>query len=329
MLKQIQSSRRGWRRFTARFSLAGAIVLAACAGTLLPACSEPAMEGNEAPDTDIPICIAPDVQTRVTDGAFEEGDAVGLTVIPWRDGKEQSLENVRWEDNVKFVRRDGAFAAVSTPYFVDAVTKNTFYAYYPYNQTGFRKNSSLLDVAVKSDQRGAGASASDCLVAVSREVVPGGNPVPLVFHHILSQITICLKAGAGITPDELEQASVTLKNFRTEAVYDVESGVVSDIARVDDIIPCGRLVRQDDMLTGLSAILIPQERKAGESVFYVVYNGVTMAYKPDSDFRFEPGRNHVFTATVGMTAQGVRMQAAARLADWQVYRPAAEDSMEN
>lgn len=304
-------------------------MLAACAGVLLPACSDPVGGGNEAPDADLSIRIAPDVQTRVTDGAFEDGDAVGLTVVPWRDGKEQSLENVRWEDNVKFVRKDGVFAAVSTPYFIDAATKNTFYAYYPYNQTGFRKNSSLLDVAVKTDQRGAGASASDCLIAVSREVVPGGNPVPLVFHHVLSQITICLKAGAGITLDELEQAAVTLKNFRTEAVCDVESGAFSDIARVDDIIPCGTLVRQGDMLIGLSAILIPQDRKAGESLFYVVYNGVTMAYKPDSDFRFESGCNHVFTATVGMTAQGVCMQAVARLGDWQASRPAAEDSMEN
>lgn len=324
MLKQIQLSRRGWRCFKGRFSLAGAIVLAACAGTLLPSCSEPVEGGPETSDAGLPIRIAADVQTRVTDGAFDEGDAIGLTVVPWQDGKAQSLENLRWEDNVKFVRKEGAFTAFSTPYYVDATTKNTFYAYYPYNETGFRKNSSLLGVAVKSDQRGTGASASDYLVAVSEEVAPGGDPVPLVFEHVLSQITICLKAGAGITLDELAQATVTLKNFRTEAVYDVKTGAFSEIAKVDDIIPCGTLVRQDDMVTGLSAILIPQSRKAGESLFYVVYNGVTMAYKPDSDFRFESGRNHVFTATVGMTAQGVRMQTASHPGDWQDYRHAAD-----
>ena len=43
---------------------------------------------------------------------------------------------------MKFVYRDGQFVSSATAYFPDATTANTFYAYYPYNQTGFRSNTS-------------------------------------------------------------------------------------------------------------------------------------------------------------------------------------------
>lgn len=325
MIKRIQLNRRRWRRITTRFSLAGAIALWALMGLPLSSCSEKRDDGGAEP-VDLRMRIAPSVGTRVAGTAFEAGDAIGLSVVPWRDGMEQSLSGMRWEDNVKFVECGGTFIPVATPYFADATNKNTLYAYYPYSEAGFRKNSSLLDVAVRTDQRGDGAAVSDCLVAVSREVVPDGKPVPLVFRHLLSRITICLKAGAGITPDELLQADVTLKNFRTEAVYDVDAQTISNTSKIADITPHGTLVRADDCLEGLSAVLIPQDRRAGESIFYVVYNGRTMACKPASDFRFESGNNHTFTATVSLAGQSPQMRVSARSDVWLNRRIVADET---
>lgn len=130
-------------------------------------------------ETNLRITLAPSITTRVTGTAFDEEDAIGLSVVPWSDGREQPLSSSRWEDNVKFVYRDGQFVSSATAYFPDATTANTFYAYYPYNQTGFRSNTSSLAVAVATDQSDAASrTASDWMVAVTRNVKPDGRLFP-------------------------------------------------------------------------------------------------------------------------------------------------------
>lgn len=165
-------------------------------------------------ETNLRITLAPSITTRVTGTAFDEEDAIGLSVVPWSDGREQPLSSSRWEDNVKFVYRDGQFVSSATAYFPDATTANTFYAYYPYNQTGFRSNTSSLAVAVATDQSDAASrTASDWMVAVTRNVKPDGQAVPVAFRHILSLMQIRMTAGDGVTADELLEAEVLLKDF--------------------------------------------------------------------------------------------------------------------
>ena len=89
--------------------------------------------GGGGVETNLRITLAPSITTRVTGTAFDEEDAIGLSVVPWSDGREQPLSSSRWEDNVKFVYRDGQFVSSATAYFPDATTANTFYAYYPYS----------------------------------------------------------------------------------------------------------------------------------------------------------------------------------------------------
>lgn len=256
--------------------------------------------------------------TRVSGTAFDQGDAIGLTVVPWENGAEQPLSGVRWEDNVKFEYRDGRFIATATAYFPDATTPNTFYAYYPYDAVGFDAGSSTLAVGVAVDQRDAQARmTSDRLVAVAREVIPDGEAVPVSFRHVLSQMLIQVKAGEGVTADELLDVDVQLKSFSTTARYDVDAGQIDQLSDVSDIQPFGHLSKASDgMLSGLSAIVVPQTRLAGESVLYFTFRGKTLAYKPGSDFTFESGRSHLFTATIGMTSQGPTLCVSTQIAEW-------------
>lgn len=198
MNKLYPNHRRTWRRTVTRLSLNGLVSLSAVTGLFIaPSCSTTEPEGGGV-ETNLRITLAPSITTRVTGTAFDEEDAIGLSVVPWSDGREQPLSSSRWEDNVKFVYRDGQFVSSATAYFPDATTANTFYAYYPYNQTGFRSNTSSLAVAVATDQSDAASrTASDWMVAVTRNVKPDGQAVPVAFRHILSLMQIRMTAGDG------------------------------------------------------------------------------------------------------------------------------------
>ena len=312
MNKLYPNHRRTWRRTVTRLSLNGLVSLSAVTGLFIaPSCSTTEPEGGV--ETNLRITLAPSITTRVTGTAFDEEDAIGLSVVPWSDGREQPLSSSRWEDNVKFVYRDGQFVSSATAYFPDATTANTFYAYYPYNQTGFRSNTSSLAVAVATDQSDAASrTASDWMVAVTRNVKPDGQAVPVAFRHILSLMQIRMTAGDGVTADELLEAEVLLKDFCSTALYDVDAETFGEPADVTDIRPYGTTRIEGDYVTGLSAVVVPQTREAGETVIYFTFKGKTMAYKPSSEFTFEPGKSHLFTATIGMTPQGRRSPSAPK-----------------
>ena len=318
MNKLYPNHRRTWRRTVTRLSLNGLVSLSAVTGLFIaPSCSTTEPEGGGV-ETNLRIALAPSITTRVTGTAFDEEDAIGLSVVPWSDGREQPLSSSRWEDNVKFVYRDGQFVSSATAYFPDATTANTFYAYYPYNQTGFRSNTSSLAVAVATDQSDAASrTASDWMVAVTRNVKPDGQAVPVAFRHILSLMQIRMTAGDGVTADELLEAEVLLKDFCSTALYDVDAETFGEPADVTDIRPYGTTRIEGDYVTGLSAVVVPQTREAGETVIYFTFKGKTMAYKPSSEFTFEPGKSHLFTATIGMTPQGPTLAVSAQIDDWQ------------
>lgn len=318
MDKLYPNPRRARCRATVCLSLYGFVLWSAVGLLMAPSCTT-AGSDVENLDSKLRITLAPSIMTRVSGTSFDQGDAIGLTVVPWVNGVEQSLSGVRWEDNVKFEYRDGRFTTTSTAYFPDATTPNTFYACYPYDEAGFDSGSSTLSVGVAVDQREAQARMiSDRLVAIAREVVPDGEAVPISFRHVLSQIQIRVKAGEGVSIDELLDVGVLLKEFATAARYDVETEQIDQLSDVSDIQPFGMLSEDNDgMLSGLSAIVVPQIRGAGESVLYFTFRGKTLAYKPGSDFMFESGRSHLFTATIGMTQQGPTLRVSTQIAEWQ------------
>ena len=108
-----------------------------------------------------------------------------------------------------------------------------------------------------------------------------------------------------------------LKDFCSTALYDVDAETFGEPADVTDIRPYGTTRIEGDYVTGLSAVVVPQTREAGETVIYFTFKGKTMAYKPSSEFTFEPGKSHLFTATIGMTPQGPTLAVSAQIDDWQ------------
>ena len=255
--------------------------------------------------------------TKASDTAFEDGDEFGLTVVQWLDSEPCDLSLIRYEDNVMFTVEEGSEPyAWPAAYYPDRSTPCSFYAYYPYNETGFRRGTNILPVQVATNQ-GYGISGSDYMVAVKDTVYPTEESVPLVFDHILAKIVLNLIAGDGCTTADLLTSDLTLKSFSTEAEYDIVEQTFSAISSRADIIPSTNWAESSDRITGSCAIVIPQKFRAGESMLYCTINNKILAYKPSSDILFESGRQYNFDITVTVTDLGPSIAVSSEITDWQ------------
>ena len=275
---------------------------------------------DEIPEGKLAISLEPSSLALTKAGtSFDEWDMIGLSVVGWLDGKEQDLTGIRNEDNVCYMCSSGSFIPDSSPaYYPDRTTKCTFYSYYPHKSKGFEKDSNDLPVEVKSDQNSYyDYKGSDYMVAVERNITPSTAPVPMKFSHILSRVTINLIAGEGCTVPELKKMEVTLKSLFSKAVYDVEKKSFSDLSVKSDI--KANTISSHSIsngLGGISAIVVPQTFRAGESLFYLGIYDKTLAYKPSGELVFESGKDNVFNVTVTITNMGPSVSVSSEIKDW-------------
>ena len=295
-----------------------------CAATFAAFLSLLSCTGNsdrdEIPEGKLAISLEPSSLALTKAGtSFDEWDMIGLSVVGWLDGKEQDLTGIRNEDNVCYMCSSGSFIPDSSPaYYPDRTTKCTFYSYYPHKSKGFGKDSNNLPVEVKSDQNSYyDYKGSDYMVAIERNITPSTAPVPMKFSHILSRVTINLIAGEGCTVPELKKMSVTLKSLYSKAVYDVEKKSFSDLSVKSDI--NANTISSHPIsngIGGISAIVLPQTFRAGESLFYLVIYDKTLAYKPSGELVFESGKDNVFNVTVTITNMGPSVSVSSQIKDW-------------
>lgn len=296
--------------------LVGVLFTTLLAATSLSSCSKEPHEKDEVEDLSISLNVTVNAPTKATGTTFDSGDAIGLSVVQWQEDKEQNLTAVRQEDNVKFANTSAGFVSTSGAYFPDKTSKNTFYAYYPWNAQGIRQGTSLLPISVLEDQQDKGYTNSDYMIAITRNVTPNSRAVPLVFSHILSKVSLVVVAGEGCTLEELALAKIRLNGFFTQTEYDLDKNAFGASKQRKQILPNGVLRETDGTLTGLQAIVIPQTRNSGESLFYFEIAGRTLAYKPSAPFIFEPGKEHTFTVTVVMKDMGPQIEVSCEIADW-------------
>lgn len=275
---------------------------------------------DEVPGGRLAISVAPSTLELTKSGSsFSDWDEIGLSVVAWIDGQEQDLSGIRNEDNVCYRCSDGVFAPASSPaYYPDRERKCTFYSYYPYNSEGFDADANTLQVEVAADQSGYSSyMSSDYRVSVVRNVVPSPSPVVMGFSHILSRVTLNLVAGEGCTVEELGKIGISLKSLNTKAVYDMEKATLSGLSGKSDIkVYADGAQSTDKGMDGISAIVVPQTFRAGESMIYFEIYDKTLAYKPAEEIVFEPGKDHVFNITVTIENMGPSVSVSSEIRDW-------------
>lgn len=165
------------------------------------------------------LTVNPNI-SKVTETSFEEGDAIGLTVI---------RENSIWADNAQLTYNGNVFAGDLNWYI--ATDAATLKAYYPYSATV------PTSFSVAQDQR-EGTSSSDFIAAIKENVVPTPQAVPMVFDHKLSRIVINLDNRSGgevlgvVLAGSIPTATVD-ENFQVAvaaaAAADIKAYKVSDV----------------------------------------------------------------------------------------------------
>ena len=147
----------------------------------LAACNKmPAPQGGE-----YQIRLEP-VMTRATDSAFENGDAIGLTI---------SRATADYATNQKMIYNGLEFSS-DLKWYAEASDESTLAAYYPY------ADAVPTSFSVQTDQS-AGISSSDFIAAVKSGVLPTANAVTMPFKHKLVKLVINLSNEAGYTLDQL------------------------------------------------------------------------------------------------------------------------------
>lgn len=289
-----------------------------CMLVAFSACStERDMPGDSFGKLEIKLAASAVELTRAGDDYFDDGDELGLTVVKWLDGTAQDLTGIRQENNVRFVKQSGGFVASATAYYPDRVSKCTFYAYYPYNDTGFEKDRNILGIAVNSDQSEYAAyAASDYMISVKQEVLPSETQVTLPFRHILSKVTINMIKGEGCSVEDLKTAGISLKSFYTKAEYDVALSSMQNLSSKSDIRVCQRFTESEGRLDGACAIVVPQAFPAEESMVYFTVHNKTLAYKPASGIIFESGKEYTFNVTITVTNLGPSISVSSQINEW-------------
>lgn len=237
------------------------------------------------------------VPTRVTETAFEQGDAVGLFVVNRAaDGSPQPL-NVKGNhvDNMRFAYADG-WTPDKSVYWKDAGTHADFYLYHPFESSV--GSVSAMPFGVCADQGTVAAhKASDLLVGLAKDVAPTKDAVGINARHVLSRMVVRLAAGNGLDGQDVMAADVRVKinGLRTNATVDLATAAVTAVGQAVVMTPC-------KTADGYEAFVVPQDVD-GEDLITVVHDGVE--YNFTKAMSFESGSTYAFAVTLEKDSRGI------------------------
>lgn len=240
----------------------------------------------------IPINIATAV-TKVTDTAFEKGDAVGLYVV---NQPAELAASGNHADNVKFTYDGDRWVAEKDLYWVDDKTPADFYAYYPYMESVDIESCSI---SVQQDQSTeAGYKASELLFGKTLGIAPTPDPVLISTRHLMSCLLVELKTGTGWTDTDISAATVTLLGLKTAVKVDLKNIGITVDGEAAEITPL-------NLGAGaFKALVVPQsvtdadlvKIKVGENE-YVLKTSVNLL----------SGKQHRCTIVVNRTSEGINI----------------------
>ena len=235
------------------------------------------------------------VNTRAAGVAWADGDRIGIFMT--EAGKTLSADVIKeGVDNVCYQSNGSiAFSPVSggkTIFFpIDGDVD--FYSYYP--QTTVNEYKVALNVADQKSQE-----AIDFMYAKTTGCNKATPQVNLRFNHMLSKLVLNVQPGNGLTQDDLNKLSVTIKDQNTTATFNLADGVISGEGNPADI-----EMKAVQVGKRYEAILLPTASTTREIVFDLD-NGyeAPFIWKMDSDLK---GGNLYNYTTVKLTRTGMAL----------------------
>ena len=163
----------------------------------------------------------------------------------------------------------------------------------------------IVSFSVQADQRDEGYQDSDCMAAPYLRIAVTSPDKTLVFRHVIAKVVVHLKAGNGVTDDELQRATVTFENLAcTGGSIDFRNGTVGQVPPgTDRITPNEVTPAADGYVRTVRALLLPQDMSKRKFV-KIVIGGKTFYYTPAAgEANFFSGKMYEYRLTV--TSEGI------------------------
>lgn len=294
---------------------------------LAAACTQNELSGGKGeplPEGKYPMTFATTVEGVTATRATTDNS--------WAGGEEVAVQVGTANPKKYTASTDGKLSAATDvePFYWESTTEEKIVsAWYPYTAT---KPSTFI---VKKDQSGTvqsgtdGYQASDLIYAASQKVTYSGSK-ELTFKHLPVKVTVHVKAGDGVTADEVEDATVTIVNQATESGAITEGTTSTDattggtttadwsVAQVTSgdvgITPKTVTPAATDCQKSVQALLVPRQMK-GVSFIKVTAGGNDYYYTPtnETDANLQAGQQYTYTITV--TKNGLTVTASGA-AEW-------------
>ena len=260
--------------------------------------------------------VGPNVQTKVSAGAFEEADQIGLFVTDYvNETTPMPLQISGNRANNSLVTFDGSvWTPEQTIYWGNG--KSDVYAYYPYFENVTDVNSQYFELA--TDQSGDGYEMSDFLWAKAEGVRQTDGTVNLDMKHLMSKLTVKIVAGEDYIGSLPEDATVHLHSTVTNVNIDLENGAV-----VKDPYSGAKSIKMKNLgirtfggekAVVYEAIVVPQMLE--NSVPLLEINSKSVSYLLEDPFNFRPGVAYTYTATLNTSTNAIKVEIGCEIEDW-------------
>ena len=269
--------------------------LALLAGAMVSCSTEDTAPSTQNDKVAVQFTGGISVNTRAAGVAWADGDRIGIFMT--EAGKTLSADVIKeGVDNVCYQSNGSiAFSPVSggkTVFFpIDGDVD--FYSYYP--QTTVNDYKVALNMADQKSQE-----AIDFMYAKTTGCNKAKPQVDLKFNHMLSKLVLNVQPGNGLTQDDLNKLTVTIKDQNTTATFNLADGVISGEGNPADI-----EMKAVQVGKRYEAILLPTASTTREIVFDLK-NGheAPFIWKMDSDLK---GGNLYNYTTVKLTRTGMAL----------------------
>ncbi len=252
------------------------LYILAVAGVLFSSCSK---DGSMPTRSDNALTISSSIATRASGTEWDDNDQIGVFA-------SQGAEV--YGDNVLYSTPTGGasvhFTASAEPIYYPHTGVLDIVAYYPYVES-----TTLTAYAVDVTEQSKPEDIDLLSAKISSQ--KSSMALNMDFHHRLSQVSITLKAGEGLTTADLAGTTVSVSGVVATASYDLQSDHITLGSAKEDI---SLNVTADG--TQATGIVIPQSATDVSLLFDVPSYGILST--AINLLEFEAGKNHIFTVTV-------------------------------
>ncbi len=261
--------------------------------------------------------VSPNAHTRVSNGAFEAEDRIGVYVTDYVDDQTPAPLQVSGNRaNNEAIAFDGAEWRAERPIYWGE-GKADVYAYYPYIADISMVEDMPFSIATDQDAEGA-YETSDLLWAKATGVSQNDGAVALNMQHTMSRLVVKIMAGEDYVGSLPKDATVHLHSTVTDTRVTLATGsVVKDPyagAKSIKMRNLGIRTFADGEAVVYEAIVVPQMLEG--TVPLLEINSKSVSYLLEDSFNFKPGTSYTYTAVLNTSTNAIKVEIGCEVEDW-------------